>query len=139
MVPALTAQEVARPDVTDDFNDSHLHLTNFGIVDELFTDPALRQVSFDISWDEVAQYSASPESVARVVTILNRYADRFVSGTDTVATAGPEPYHAVFEVWEPVWRRLTPEASVKIRKSSSERLFDEGRRNVRAWERVHGQ
>jgi predicted TIM-barrel fold metal-dependent hydrolase len=107
-----------------------------GIVEAMLTDPAFSHVSFDISWDEVAKYAvASPESIARVVTILNRYPDRFLFGTDTVAPAGPDPYYAVFDMWGPVWRQLTPEASLKVRKGNYERLFDEGRRRVRAWER----
>ena len=104
----------------------------------MVTDPALAHVSFDISWDEVAKYAvASPESIARVVTMLNRYPDRFLFGTDTVAPSGPEPYFAVFDMWAPVWKQLTPEASLKVRKANYERLFDEGRRRVRAWERAN--
>ena len=111
-----------------------------GIVEGMITDPALNHVSFDISWDEVAKYAvASPESIARVVTILNRYPDRFLFGTDTVAPAGPDPYYAVFEMWDPVWRQLTPEASLKVRKGNYERLFDNGRRRVRAWESVNAK
>ena len=92
-------------------------------------------MSFDISWDEVAKYAvATPESIARVAAMLNKYPDRFLFGTDTVAPAGPAPYFAVFDMWAPVWRQLTPEASLKVRKGNYERIFDEGRRRVRAWE-----
>jgi hypothetical protein len=105
------------------------------IVEGLLTDPALAHVSFDISWDEVAKYAvATPQSIARVAAILNKYPDRFLFGTDTVAPAGPEPYYAVFDMWAPVWRLLTPDASLKVRKGTYQRLFDEGRRRVRAWE-----
>jgi predicted TIM-barrel fold metal-dependent hydrolase len=108
-----------------------------GIVEAMLTDPSLAHVNFDISWDEVAKYAvASPESIARVVAILNRYPDRFLFGTDTVAPAGAGAYYAVFDMWAPVWKQLTPEASLKVRKSNYERLFDEGRRRVRAWERA---
>jgi len=45
-------------------------------------------VNFDISWDEVAKYAiASPESIARVVRVLNAHPARFLFGTDTVAPA----------------------------------------------------
>ena len=109
-----------------------------GIVEAMVSDPAFAHVSFDISWDEVAKYAvASPESISRVVAVLNRYPDRFLFGTDTVAPAGPEPYYAVFNMWAPVWKQLTPEASLKVRKTNYERLFDEGRRRVRAWERAN--
>jgi Amidohydrolase len=110
----------------------------FEIVEAMVTDPALNHVSFDISWDEVAKYAiASPTSISRVVAMLNRYPDRFLFGTDTVAPAGPAPYFAVFEMWEPVWRQLSPEASLKVRKGNYQRIFDAGRVKVRAWERAN--
>ena len=110
------------------------------IVEAMLTDPTLSHVNFDISWDEVAKYAvASPESIARVAAMLNKYPDRFLFGTDTVAPAGPAPYFAVFDMWAPVWRQLTPEASLKVRKGNYERIFDEGRRRVRAWERANVQ
>jgi len=114
--------------------------TQLQIVEDMLTDPALAHVNFDISWDEVAKYAvASPESVARVASILNKYPDRFLFGTDTVAPAGPAPYYAVFDMWAPVWRLLTPDASLKVRKGNYERLFDEGRRRVRAWEAANAK
>ena len=102
----------------------------------MLTDPALAHVDFDISWDEVAKYAvASPESITRVVAECSTgIPDRFLFGTDTVAPVGPAPYFAVFDMWAPVWRLLTPEASLKVRKGNYERIFDEGRRRVRAWE-----
>jgi hypothetical protein len=110
------------------------------IVEAMVTDPAFSHVSFDISWDEVAKYAvATPESIKRVVTILNKYPDRFLFGTDTVAPSGPGPYFAVFDIWTPVWRQLTPDASLKVRKGNYERIFDEGRRRVRAWEKANVQ
>jgi hypothetical protein len=60
-------------------------------------------------------------------------------GTDTVAPAGPEPYFAVFDLWAPVWRLLTPDASLAVRKGNYQRLFDEGRRKVRAWEATNAR
>jgi hypothetical protein len=111
---------------------------HFEIVETMVTDPGLNHVSFDISWDEVAKYAvASPASVSRVVTMLNRYPDRFLFGTDTVAPAGPAPYFAVFDIWEPIWRQLSPDASLKVRKGNYQRLFDAGRLKVRAWERAN--
>jgi Amidohydrolase len=110
------------------------------IVEAMVTDPSLSHVNFDISWDEVAKYAvATPQSIQRVVTILNKYPDRFLFGTDTVAPSGPAPYYAVFDIWAPVWRQLTPEASLKVRKGNYERIFDEGRKRVRAWEKANVQ
>jgi hypothetical protein len=109
--------------------------TQLQVVESMLTDPALKHVSFDISWDEVAKYAvATPQSIERVTTVLNRYPERFLFGTDTVAPAGPAPYFAVFDLWTPVWRQLAPQASLSVRKGNYERIFDEGRRRVRAWE-----
>jgi hypothetical protein len=108
------------------------------LVEAMVNDPQLRHVNFDISWDEVAKYAvASPQATTRVVAALNRYPDRFLFGTDTVAPSGPAPYYAVFDMWAPVWKALTPEASLKVRRGNYERLFDEGRRRVREWEKAH--
>jgi hypothetical protein len=107
----------------------------FALVEAMLTDPSLAHLYFDISWDEVAKYAvASPEAVARVATMLNRHPDRFLFGTDTVAPPDPAAYFAVFEMWRPVWRLLTPDASFQVRKGNYQRIFDEGRRRVRAWE-----
>ncbi len=104
----------------------------------MVNDPQLRHVSFDISWDEVAKYAvATPESIARVTAMLNRHPDRFLFGTDTVAPAGPAPYFAVYDMWGPVWKGLTADASLKVRKGNYERIFDQARTNVRAWEQAH--
>ena len=105
------------------------------ILEALLTDPGLAHVSFDISWDEVAKYFvASPEVTARAASVLNRFPDRFLFGTDTVAPADAKAYFGVYEMYAPLWRQLTPEASLKVRRGNYERLFDEARRRVRAWE-----
>jgi len=40
----------------------------------------------------------------------------------------------VYNLWDPIWKLLTPEASQKIRLGNYERLFDAARVQVRAWE-----
>jgi predicted TIM-barrel fold metal-dependent hydrolase len=108
------------------------------IVEGILTDPSLRHVNFDISWDEVAKYAiASPEAIQRVALVLNRYPDRILFGTDTVSPASGAAYFPAFEMWMPVWRLLTPEAKLKVLKTNYERIFDEGRRRVRAWEKAN--
>jgi predicted TIM-barrel fold metal-dependent hydrolase len=108
------------------------------ILEAILSDPDYAHVNFDISWDEVAKYAISgPDSISRVAAMLNKHPDRFLFGTDTVAPAGPAPYYAVFDLWAPVFRLLTPETSLKVRKGNYERIFDEGRRKVRDWEKSH--
>jgi Amidohydrolase len=112
--------------------------TQVDIVEGLLSDPAFGHVHFDISWDEVAKYAiATPESITRVATMLNKYPDRFLFGTDTVAPASADAYFAVFEMWAPIWKLLTPEASAKVRTGNYERIFNEGRRKVREWEKAN--
>jgi predicted TIM-barrel fold metal-dependent hydrolase len=106
-----------------------------GIVEAMVNDPTLSHVYFDISWDEVAKYAvSSPVSIASVSAMLNRYPDRFLFGTDNVAPADQAAQLRVYDLWGPIWQRLTPEASRKVRIENYERLFDAARAKVRAWE-----
>lgn len=108
------------------------------IVEQMIKDPELRHVYFDISWDEVAKYAvATPESAKGVASIVTRYPDRFLFGTDEVAPANQEAYMRVYNQYAPLWSLLDKEASEKLRKGNYERLFDEARRKVRAWETTH--
>jgi hypothetical protein len=108
------------------------------IVEGILSDPALRHVNFDISWDEVAKYAvATPDTISRMAALLDRFPDRFLFGTDTVAPAGAASYYRVYDLWQPVWLLLTPETSTKVRKANYERVFDQARRRVREWERVN--
>jgi len=105
------------------------------MVEDILEDPACARVCFDISWDEVAKYIvASPEATQRTADLINRYPDRFLFGSDTVAPADSAAYYRVFDMYQPLWKLLTKEASLKVRRGNYERIFDEGRRNARAWE-----
>jgi predicted TIM-barrel fold metal-dependent hydrolase len=105
------------------------------IVEGMIRDPQLKHVYFDISWDEVAKYVVStPESAKNAASIVNKYPDRFLFGTDEVAPPDQEKYLRVYKQYEPFWKLLTAEASEKVRKQNYERIFDEARRKVRSWE-----
>jgi predicted TIM-barrel fold metal-dependent hydrolase len=107
---------------------------------QILEDPAYNHVCFDISWDEVAKYAvASETSIQRVTEALNRHADRFLFGTDTVSPRDPKAYFGVYHMWDPVWSRLTPEAKEKVTKGNYERLFDAARVKVRAWEKANAR
>ncbi|MCM3873107.1 MAG: amidohydrolase [Pyrinomonadaceae bacterium] len=108
------------------------------IVEDIIKDPDLKNVYFDISWDEVAKYIvATPESTKNAAEMANRYPDRFIFGTDEVAPANQETYLKVYNQYEPFWKLLSPEASEKVRKGNYVRIFDEARRKVRSWEETH--
>jgi hypothetical protein len=105
------------------------------LVQAMLEDPTLAHVNFDISWDEVAKYAvSSPAAIERLSTLLNTYPDRFLFGTDNVAPNDQAAQLRVYEMWNPIWARLTPEASRKVRLGTYERLFGQARGKVRAWE-----
>ncbi len=111
-----------------------------GMLESILSDPGMRNVYFDISWDEVAKYIvASPESIQITADLINRYPDRFLFGTDEVAPPNQNKYLRVYRQYEPLWKALSPEASAKLRKGNYERLFDESRKRVRAWEAVNAK
>jgi hypothetical protein len=58
-------------------------------------------------------------------------------GTDEVAPRDPKSYLKVYELYAPLLAQLSPEAREKLLKGNYERLFDEARRRVRAWEKAH--
>lgn len=43
----------------------------------------------------------------------------------------------VFEGYEKVWKRLTPEAKRMVCFENHERLFDQAKKDVRAWEKAN--
>jgi hypothetical protein len=111
-----------------------------GMLEAMCSDPAFDHVMFDLSWDEVAKYVvSSPTATQRTADLLNRHPDRFLFGTDTVAPKVPEKYFGVYEMYEPMWTLLTPDAKEKVTKGNYERIFDEGRRRVRAWEKANAK
>jgi len=110
------------------------------MLESILSDPAMRNVYFDISWDELAKYIvASPESVRITTDLINHYPERFLFGTDEVAPPNQEKYLRVYYLYEPLWRLLSPEARRKVRKDNYERLFDEARHRVREWEKSQAQ
>jgi hypothetical protein len=108
------------------------------VLEAILQDPQFSHVYFDISWDEVAKYlMASPESIKTAANLINRYPDRFLFGTDEVAPSDQQKYLKVYYQYEPLWKLLTKEASEKVRKGNYERLFNEARPKVRAWEQAN--
>lgn len=106
------------------------------LVERALSNPELSHLYIDISWDEVAKYLvATPETIQTTADLINRYPDRFLFGTDEVAPKEQAKYLKVYDMYAPLFAKLTPQASEKLRKGNYETLFDEARRRVRAWER----
>jgi predicted TIM-barrel fold metal-dependent hydrolase len=109
-----------------------------GMIERALSNPDLPHLYVDISWDEVAKYLlATPETTQAAADLINRHPDRFLFGTDEVAPSDQARYLKVYDMYAPLFAKLTPEASEKLRKGNYERLFDEARRKVRAWEKAN--
>jgi hypothetical protein len=105
----------------------------------MLSDPAFSNLYFDISWTEVAKYVvSSPEATQLTANLINRHPDRFLFGTDEVAPQDQQKYLRVYETYRPLFALLTPNASERLRLKNYERLFDEARSKVRAWEKAQG-
>jgi hypothetical protein len=105
------------------------------LLEEILGDPAFKHVNFDISWSEVAKYVvASPESLAITAGMLERHPDRILFGTDEVAPKDQASYLKVYDTYDPLWNKLSPKTSAAVRLGNYERLFDQARKKVRAWE-----
>jgi len=108
------------------------------VIERALSDPTLNHVNIDISWNEVAKYViASPGSIKATAELINKYPNRFLFGTDEVAPASQETYLKIYFMYAPLFAQLTAEAKQKLLKGNYERLFDAGRKNVRAWEKAH--
>ncbi len=109
-----------------------------GLIDRALSNPELNHLYIDISWDEVAKYVvATPETIQATADLINRHPDRFLFGTDEVAPKDQASYLKVYDMYAPLFAKLTPEASEKVRKGNYERLFDAARVKVRAWEKAN--
>jgi hypothetical protein len=104
-------------------------------LEEILANPAMSNIHFDLSWSELAKYIvATDETVAATAALINKYPDHFLFGTDVVAPKNAEQYFEIFEMYRPLWDKLTPETREKVLKTNYERVFDRARTKVRAWE-----
>ena len=105
------------------------------IIERALENPELDHIYFDISWDEVAKYAVeSEESSKRVAGVINRHPHRVLFGTDCVAPKSLNAMTNVFHGYDPIWTLLTPEARRLVQFENHERLFDQAKNDVRAWE-----
>jgi predicted TIM-barrel fold metal-dependent hydrolase len=111
---------------------------HIGMVERALSNPELPNLYMDVSWDEVAKYLvATPETTQAAADLINRHPDRFLFGTDEVAPSEQAKYLKVYDMYAPLFAKLTPEASEQLRKGNYERLFDAARLRVRAWEKAN--
>jgi len=131
-------RSAVKPFLTNFDDRARSHLLRAAVLEAMLKDPAFSHLYFDISWTEVAKYiTATPEATKIAADLMNRYPDRFLFGTDEVAPTTPEGYYKVYGMYAPLWAKLTPDARAKVCLKNYERIFNEGRRRVRAWEKSH--
>lgn len=117
--------------------------------------------SVDISWDLMQENMLNPganmPTTAEWIAFLRKYQDRVLWGSDTVifgrnkfdgtpATGMSvvpgkrftvEEYASVIKILDPIFNKLPSEVVSKIRYENYERIFNNARSRVRAWERAH--
>ncbi len=107
-------------------------------IESILADPQLPNVYLDISWDETAKYFVtSPQATKALAESMQRHPDRFLFGSDAAAPSDQSKFLRTFNLYEPLWNSLDAQTSAKVRLHNYERLFDEARRKVRAWEAAH--
>jgi len=109
-------------------------------MDAMLGDPAFRHVSIDLSWGSViaAGVLDTPEHVEMTADLIRKYPDRFLFGSDQAATQDWVLLKKSYDVWDPLWRQLGPELTRKICKENYARVFDQSKKNIRAWEAKNG-
>jgi amidohydrolase family protein len=108
-------------------------------LEEMLADPAFKHVSIDLSWGPViAPYIIdTPEHLKKTAELIRKYPDRFIYGSDQGATAAWDAVKKSYEVWQPLWKELGPELTRRVTRENYTRIFDESRKNMRAWENAH--
>jgi hypothetical protein len=108
---------------------------------DLLADPALQHVSIDLSWGPVIAPNIldTPEHLKMTGDLIRKYPDRFVYGSDQGATSDWELVKKNYDVWAPLWKELGPELTQQVTKDNYIRLFDQSRKNIRAWEQAHSE
>jgi len=108
-------------------------------LDELLADPDFKHVYIDMSWGPVvAPYIIdNPQHLKATADLIRKYPDRFLYGSDQGATADWDLVRRSYAAWDPLWKELGAEITRKVTKENYIRIFDQSRRNMRAWERAH--
>jgi hypothetical protein len=113
----------------------------------------------DLSWDLVQAYMVDPKpgmpSLDDWTDFVQKYQDRLLWGSDTVIYTrnktddkgnpimGQEmpvaDYLAVIDILKPLWQKVGPDVTRKVKIANHVRLFDAARAKVRAWEAAHAK
>ncbi len=100
---------------------------------DVLSDPALSHVSIDLSWDVVSKYIGDASMQGAWSRLVNRYPDRFIYGSDSVAADKPGVYRATLDVYRDTgFLGLLDEKSALLR-GNFDRLVETTSNNVTQW------
>jgi amidohydrolase family protein len=108
-------------------------------LEEMLADPAFKHVYIDLSWGPVIAPNIidTPEHLKMTANLIRKYPERFLYGSDQGATSDWELVKKSYEVWKPLWEEIGPDLTQQVAKQNYLRLFDQSRKNIRAWEKAH--
>ena len=110
-------------------------------LDAMLADPAFAHVSIDLSWGPVIApyFIDTPEHLKMTADLIRKYPGRFLYGSDQGATSDWTNVEKSYEVWAPLWKDLGPDLTRQVAKENYIQLFDQSRKNMRAWEQAHAR
>jgi len=76
--------------------------------------------------------ASNPAAVRKVFELKGR-----PSSHPVIVHIDQQKYLKVYDIYAPLFAKLTPEAKKKLLKGNYERLFDKARSDVRAWEKAN--
>jgi amidohydrolase family protein len=110
-------------------------------LDAMLADPAFAHVSIDLSWGPVIApyFIDTPEHLKMTADLIRKYPDRFLYGSDQGATSDWANVKKSYDVWAPLWKELGPDLTRQVARENYIQLFDQSRKNMRAWEQAHAE
>ena len=105
----------------------------------MLTDPAFKHVSIDMAWGPVIAPNIidTPDHLKMTADLIRKYPDRFLYGSDQGATSDWGAVKKNYDAWAPLWKELGPEPTRQVTRENYVRIFDQSRKNMRAWEKAH--
>jgi hypothetical protein len=110
-------------------------------LEAMLADQDFKHVSIDLSWGPVIApyFIDTPEHLRMTADLVRKYPDRFLYGSDQGATSDWNNVQKSYAAWAPLWKELGPQLTQQVAKENYTRLFDQSRKNIRAWEHAHAE
>jgi hypothetical protein len=108
-------------------------------LEAMLADPAFRHVYIDLAWGPIIapHIIDTPEHLKMTADLIRKYPDRFIYGSDQGGSADWGLVKKSYDAWDPLWKEIGPALTRQVARDNYIRIFDESRKNMRAWERAH--